>query len=168
MLSDDYEKMMLIYLSGLAEGPGFLKSEDLTRLSSKELLALAQKVDDSALGLFVQLLKSLRSGERMFEKLMGDHEEENRGAVDAFFARYLKLVLTQDAEEANLNPLEMYMPQQTFEDLAFIQSRQAFFLRQTIETINDYLDIVFGGAHHYCPGEQQTAWDYFWGKLMQP
>ena len=167
MLSEEYEKMMLIYLSGLSDGPGFHKSEDLNRLNSQELLQLSQKVDDSALGLFVQLLKSSESGERLFEKLMGDHEEENRQLVDAFFQRYLKVVLSAVQEGENFNPLEVYMPATSFEDLAFIQSRQSFFLRQTIDTINEYLNQVFRSKHHFVSGEQQLAWEYFWEKVME-
>jgi hypothetical protein len=167
MLSEDYEKMMLIYLSGLVDGPGFRKAEDLNRLSSRELLQLSQKVDDSALGLFVQLLKGGQSGERLFEKLMGDHEEENRQLVDAFFSRYLKVVLSSVQEGEHFNPLEVYLPGHTFDDLAFVQSRQAFFLRQTIDTINEYLDGVFKRRHTFGPGEQQLAWEYFWEKVME-
>jgi hypothetical protein len=167
MLSEDYEKMMLIYLSGLVDGPGFRKTEDLNRLGSHELLQLAQKVDDSALGLFVQLLKSSESGERLFEKLMGDHEEENRALVDAFFSRYLKVVLSSVQEGENFNPLEVYLPTHTFDDLAFVQSRQGFFLRQTIDTINEYLDGAFHSKHNFQSGEQHLAWDYFWGKVME-
>jgi hypothetical protein len=167
MLSEDYEKMMLIYLSGLTDGPGFHKSEDLNRLSSRELLNLSEKVDDSALGLFVQILKSSQSGERLFEKLMGDHEEENRKLVDAFFSRYLNVVLSGVLEGDSFNPLEVYIPSHTFDDLAFIQSRQAFFLRQTIETINEYLDSAFHRKHSFSVGEQQLAWEYFWGKVME-
>ncbi|MDQ3001171.1 MAG: hypothetical protein M3Y08_07915 [Fibrobacterota bacterium] len=167
MLSEDYEKMMLIYLSGLVDGPGFRKSEDLNRLTSHELLQLSQKVDNSALGLFVQLLKSSQSGDRLFEKLMGDHEEENRELVDAFFLRYLKVVLSSVQEGETFNPLEVYMPIHTFDDLAFIQSRQVFFLRQTIDTINEYLDQAFRRKHNFAPGEQQLAWEYFWEKVME-
>jgi len=167
MLSEDYEKMMLIYLSGLVDGPGFRKTEDLNRLSSHELLQLSKKVDDSALGLFVQLLKGGQSGERLFEKLMGDHEEENRELVDAFFSRYLKVVLSSVQEGEHFNPLEVYLPGHTFDDLAFVQSRQAFFLRQTIDTINEYLNGVFKRKHTFAPGDQQLAWEYFWEKVME-
>jgi hypothetical protein len=166
MLSEEYEKTMLIYLSGLVDGPGFRHSEDLNRLSSKELLLLSQKVDDSALGLFVQLLKGSQSGERLFEKLMGDHEEENRQLVDDFFSRYLKVVLSGVQEGEHFNPLEIYLPSHTFDDLAFVQSRQPFFLRQTSETINEYLDSIFRRKHSFQPGEQQQAWDYFWERII--
>jgi hypothetical protein len=172
MLSEEYEKMMLIYLSGLVEGPGFRKAEDLARLSSRELLELSKKVDDSALGLFVQLLKGSdkseggKGGERLFEKLMGDHEEDNRGLVDDFFTRYFKVVLSSVNEGDNFNPLEVYLPGSTFDDLAFVQSRQQFFLRQTIDVINEYLDSVFRRKHDFAPGDQQAAWDYFWGRVM--
>ena len=166
MLSEEYEKMMLIYLSGLVDGPGFRRTEDLNRLTSRELLLLSKKVDDSALGLFVQLLKGGHSGESLFEKLMGDHEEENRKLVDSFFSRYLKVVLSSVQEGDTFNPLEVYLPSQSFDDLAFVQSRQSFFLRQTIDTINEYLDGVFHRKHEFQPGEQQTAWEYLWEKIV--
>ena len=167
MLSEDYQKMMLVYLSGLTDGPGFHRAEDLNRLSSRELLLLSQKVDDSALGLLVQLLRSSESGERLFEKLMDDHEEENRRLVDDFFTRYLKVVLSGVQEGEHFNALEVYIPSHTFDDLAFIQSRQAFFMRQTIETINEYLDNAFRRKHSFAVGDQQLAWEYFWGKVME-
>ena len=172
MLSEEYEKMMLIYLSGLVDGPGFRKPEDLSRLSSRELLELSKKVDDTALGLFVQLLKGSegkadgQGGEKLFEKLMGDHEEDNRELVDAFFSRYLKVVLSSVQEGDQFNPLEVYLPGSTFDDLAFVQSRQAFFLRQTIETINEYLDSIFRRKHDFPAGAQQAAWDYFWERVV--
>jgi len=158
--------MMMAYLSGLVQGPRIRTLEDLAALPSHELLQLARKVDETALGLFVQLLKSTKSGTSLFEKLMGDHEEENRPLVDEFFGRYLKAVLSNSDESRNFNPLEAYLPPHTFEDLAFVQSRQAFFLRQTIAVINEYLEEVFGGTHDFQVGEQFKAWVYFWGKVM--
>jgi hypothetical protein len=70
-------------------------------------------------------------------------------------------------EGEHFNPLEVYLPAHTFDDLAFVQSRQAFFLRQTIDTINEYLDGVFKRRHTFGPGEQQLAWEYFWEKVME-
>jgi hypothetical protein len=176
MLSEEYEKMMLIYLSGLVEGPGFRKPDDLRRLTSRELLELSAKVDDTALGLFVQLLKGAEArdddpanahgGEKLFEKLMGDHEEDNRELVDGFFSRYLKVVLSSVQEGDNFNPLEVYLPSSTFDDLVFLQGRQAFFLRQTIDTINEYLDGIFRRKHDFPAGAQQAAWDYFWERII--
>ena len=166
MLSEDHQRMMLAYLAGLAQGTRIQSVEDLAALSSPALLRLAVQVDDAALGLFVQLLKSARAGTSLFEKLMGDHEEENRPLVDAFFSRYLKAVLSSADEAGAFNPLEVYLPPQSFQDLAFVQSRQPFFLRQTIAVINEYLDTVFRGPHAFQTGEQEKAWAYFWGKVM--
>ncbi len=167
MLSEEYERMMLLYLSSLVDGDGFQTIADLERLSSRELLELAQKVDNSALGLFVQLLKHSGSGTRLFERLMGEHEEDNRDLVDTFFRRYLSLVLSNEEETRHYNPLEVYLPRQTFDDLAFIQSRQAVFLRQTIETINDYLKTVLRCRKRFEPGDQQKAWEWFWETIME-
>ncbi len=167
MLSDEYEKMMLIYLSSLVEGQGFRTVEDLHRLSSFELLKLGEKVDDPALGLFVQLLKRSQSGLSLFEKLMGDHEEENRVLVDAFFSRYMNVVLSNENEKEHYNPLEVYLPRHTLSDLAYVQSRQPFFLRQSIETINEYLEEVLDCNTEFQAGEQETAWHFFWEKVME-
>jgi hypothetical protein len=167
MLNEEHERMMLAYLSSLLTGGKILRSSaDLCAMNTHELLVLAEKVDDSALGLFVQMLKATGEGARLFEKLMGEHEEENRPLVDAFFTRYLNVVLSGVEEGRDYNPLEVYMPLSVLDDLVFIQSRQAFFMRQTIETINDYLNEIFGGAHHFQVGEQEQAWSFFWDKVL--
>jgi hypothetical protein len=77
------------------------------------------------------------------------------------------VVLSNVTEGEHFNPLEVYMPSHTFDDLAFVQSRQAFFLRQTIETINEYLDNAFKSKHTFASGDQQLAWEYFWEKVME-
>ncbi|HAO98572.1 MAG TPA: hypothetical protein DCQ83_00850 [Fibrobacteres bacterium] len=166
MLSEEHQQMMLAYLSGLGKGPRFRCLDDLSALSARDLLLLARKVDDAALGLFVQLLKTGGGGESLFDKLMGDHEEENRPLVDAFFNRYFKAVLSNAEEPLNFNPLEVYLPPHVFDDLAFVQSRQPFFLRQRIDVINEYLDDVFEGGHGFLVGEQEKAWEYFWDRVM--
>ena len=166
MLTEEHQHMMLAYLSGLGKGPRFRSLEDLAALSSRELLLLARKVDDAALGLFVQLLKCTGKNSTLFEKLMGDHEEENRPLVDAFFNRYLKAVLSGADEPQNFNPLEVYLPPHVFDDLVFVQSRQSFFLRQRIEVINEYFDEVFEGGHGFQLDEQEKAWAYFWERIV--
>jgi hypothetical protein len=166
MLSEEHQRMMLAYLSGLTKSVRFRSLEDVAALSSHDLLQLARKVDDAALGLFVQLLKCTQQGKTLFERLMGDHEEENRPLVDEFFNRYLKAVLSSADESKDYNPLEIYLPPHVFDDLVFVQSRQTFFLRQRIEIINVYLDEVFKQKHDFLPGEQEKAWGYFWDKVM--
>jgi hypothetical protein len=166
MLSEEHQQMMLAYLSGLGKGVRFRSLEDLEALSSRDLLLLARKVNDAALGLFVQLLKCTGKNESLFQKLMGDHEEENRPLVDAFFERYFNAVLSCAEEPQNFNPLEVYLPAHTFDDLAFVQSRQPFFLRQRMDIINEYLDEVFEGKHSFRPDEQDKAWTYFWDRVV--
>lgn len=166
MLNEEHERMMLVYLSGLLRDKVLRSIEDLAAMESRELLLLAAQVDDAALGLFVQMLKSTGHGARLFERLMGEHEEENRPLVDAFFNRYLQTVLSGADESKDYNPLEIYLPATALDDLAFVQTRQAFFLRQTAETINEYLSALFGGEHDYQAGEQEIAWDYFWDKVI--
>jgi hypothetical protein len=181
MLSEEHQNMMLAYLSGLRKGARLRSLADLAALSSRDLLLLARKVDEAALGLFVQLLKDSgpsNSGVPLFQKLMGDHEEENRHLVDEFFDRYFKSVLSGADGPLNFNPLETYLPSHTLEDLAFVQSRQPFFLRQTIEVINEYLDILLTdnkkstpqtpatAQHSFQAGEQEQAWAYFWDKVV--
>ena len=172
MLSEEHQNMMLAYLSGLRKGARLRSLEDLAGLSSRELLLLARKVDEAALGLFIQLLKDSgpgNSGTPLFQKLMGDHEEENRLLVDEFFDRYFKSVLSGASTPAAFNPLETYLPCHALEDLAFVQSRQPFFLRQTIDAINEYLDGLRGlegDKHAFKAGEQEQAWAYFWEKVV--
>jgi len=166
MLNEEHERMMLTYLSSLSRGKPFHTAKDLAALPPRELLLLAGRVDDTALGLFVQLLKGCGEGSNLFEKLMGDHEEENRPLVDNFFNRYMNGVLSSVEENAQFNPLCIYMHAQTLDDLAFVQSRQAFFLRQTADTINEYLDEIFSGKHAFTNGEEEQAWQYFWQKVM--
>jgi hypothetical protein len=166
MLSEEHQNMMLAYLSGLRRGPRLRSTEDLAALPSRELLLLARKVDDAALGLFVHLLKCCGEGETVFARLMGDHEEDNRPLVDEFFDRYRKAVLALPDDARPFNPLETYLPAHALVDLAFVQSRQAFFLRQTCAVINEYLDGLFGGKHAFPAGEQEKAWAYFWEKVM--
>jgi hypothetical protein len=89
--------------------------------------------------------------------------------VDDFFARYFKSVLAVAEGAPPFNPLEVYLPAHSLQDLAFVQSRQAFFLRQTCAVINAYLDGLFpqpGAAHAFPAGEQEKAWAYFWEKVM--
>jgi hypothetical protein len=168
MLSEEHQGMMLAYLSGLRKGARFRSLEDLAALSSRDLLLLARKVDEAALGLFVQLLKDSGRSTSLFQKLMGDHEEENRPLVDEFFGRYFKSVIA-GGESPQFNALETYLPCHVLEDLAFVQSRQAFFLRQRIDVINAYLDGLRGlegEKHAFKPGEQEQAWAYFWEKVV--
>jgi len=169
MLSEEHQGMMLAYLSGLRKGARFRSLEDLAALSSRELLLLARKVDEAALGLFVQLLKDSGKNASLFQKLMGDHEEENRLLVDEFFERYYRSVIAGSGDPIPYNPLTTYLPCHVLEDLAFVQSRQPFFLRQTIEVINEYLDGIrgLGGEKHaFAAGEQDKAWAYFWEKVV--
>jgi len=169
MLSDEHRDMMLAYLSGLRRGARLRTLDDLAALSARELLLLARKVDEAALGLFIQLLKTAGDGGALFAKLMGDHEEDNRPLVDDFFKRYYHSVLAVQEGAPPYNPLEVYLPAHSLDDLAFVQSRQAFFLRQTCGTINEYLDTVFprqSGPHAFPAGEQDKAWAYFWDKVI--
>lgn len=169
MLSEEHRDMMLAYLSGLRRGARLRTLDDLAALSARELLLLARRVDEAALGLFIQLLKTAGDGGALFAKLMGDHEEDNRPLVDDFFNRYYRSVLAVQESAPPYNPLEVYLPAHSLDDLAFVQSRQAFFLRQTCEAINEYLDAVFprkGGPHAFPAGEQDKAWVYFWDKVI--
>jgi len=169
VLSDEHQSMMLAYLSGLRRGARLRSLDDLAALSARDLLLLARKVDDAALGIFIQLLKSTGEGRTVFSRLMGDHEEDNRPLVDDFFSRYYKCVLAVSDDAPPYNPLEIYLPAHALVDLAFVQSRQAFFLRQPCDVINAYLDGLFPlseGPHAFPPGGQDKAWAYFWDKVM--
>lgn len=169
MLSEEHQNMMLAYLSGLRRGARLRSLDDLAALPARDLLLLARKVDEAALGIFVQLLKSTGAGATLFSRLMGDHEEDNRPLVDDFFERYRKSVLAASDDAPPCNPLEIYLPVHALDDLAFVQSRQAFFLRQSSAVINTYLDGTFPrdeGPHDFRPDELDKAWGYFWDRVI--
>ncbi len=169
MLSEEHQNMMLAYLSGLRRGARLRSLDDLAALPARDLLLLARRIDEAALGIFVQLLKSTGEGRTLFSRLMGDHEEDNRPLVDEFFDRYYKSVLAASEDAPPYNPLEIYLPAHALDDLAFVQSRQAFFLRQPCVVINEYLDGVFprdDGPHAFRPDEPDTAWAYFWQRVI--
>ena len=113
---------------------------DLRDLTSHDLLTLADRIPDGFLPALVGLLKGL--GPAGFERLLGEHEEENRELSDRFFRRYHALVLEPVHIEES-NPLEIWLPRQACQDLAFLSSRQAFFLRQEIRHVNEWLSRNF-------------------------
>jgi hypothetical protein len=166
MLNSAIQQLILNYLADLPRGRHIRRLRDLEAMDSRSLLELSQQVEDQFLGLFVQLLKSSKSKSALFQKLMGSHEEENRRLVDSFFSRYMKHVIQEEKGFSYFNPLIIYLPKETFGDLAFVQSRQKFFLRQRIETINEYLMDVFGEDPAFKPGEQEKSWFWFWNKLL--
>lgn len=140
------------------------QSSDFSQLSSEELLSLAQALPDVLLPIFMRVLKESKGGAELFLKLMGEHDEAYRPLVDSFFQRYMNLAL-EDSFIA-YNPLVVYLDPQLFNDIALVQTREAFFKRQTIATINEFLRLNFHLAQDFSPGEQDRAWNYFFGKII--
>jgi len=138
---------------------------DLALLSSRQLLELIDATPPELLPILVRFLKESRGGVRLFEKLMGDHEEDNRELVDRFFNRYYELVSEPGAAEEN--PLLAYMDPAMFHDLALIQSREAFFKRQSIAHINEFLAVHMNLPPSFEAGEQEQAWEYFFHELLK-
>lgn len=161
---EKYQKIFLNYLSNLSEFRNFENIKDLAQIPSRELLELAANLDDSMMGLFLQMLKSSGQGQQLFQKLMGEHDEENRILVDSFFERYMSTTLA-DGELNYYNPLSIYLPRKVLDDLVFVQSRRPFFLRQAIATINEYFQQMFGGGPGFAADEQRAAWSWFWDKV---
>ena len=162
--SHDMERIFLQYLTKLYGKKKFKTGMDLNYLDSGEILDLADKMPDELLPLFVQALKSGEKDGAPFQKLMGDHEENNRVKVDRFFNRYMKLILGEN--DKIFNPLIAFIPPESFHDLAFIQSREVFFKSQTIDTINEFLSTHFNLKTSFQPTEQENAWRYFWKELL--
>ncbi len=160
------ERLVLDILNELNGGnPPIHNPQDLALLSSRQLLELVDRLPPELLPLLVRFLKESRGGVRLFEKLMGDHEEENRALVDRFFQRYFELVMEPSVQEEN--PLLAYIDPAMFHDLVFIQTREAFFKRQQIVHINEFLAIHFELDRPYLPGEQDKAWEFFFGELLK-
>lgn len=157
------EQLFFQYLSSLLPENHQVKStDDLSRLSTKELLELANQVQEGALGFFVQVLKSTQSGNLVFEKLMGEHEVENKELVDSFFNRYMQEMMKDEEEMEEINPLVYYMPHEYLDDMAFLASREAFFKSQTIQCINEYLWIITGKEFQFDSHQHQEAWQMLW------
>ena len=166
MLEPEFQEILLKYLSQQG-GRVFNDLKDLEDLSGGELLTLAQNIKDEMLPVFIGMLKSSSKGSDLFHRLMGEHEEDNRALVDSFFERYQKRILIEKYEPSHLNPLILYMPLETLTDLVFVQSREAFFCRQTAEIINEYFEEIFKEKLQFVAGEEKQAWEYFWNKVMK-
>jgi len=160
------EQLVLELLNELNGGnPPLREPSDLALLSTRQLLELGDRCPTELLPLFVRFLKESRGGPRLFDKLMGEHEEENRILVDRFFSRYMELVM--EPAEVDFNPLAMYLLPEMFHDLALIQTREPFFKRQTIVHINEFLMLHFELNEGFAPGEQDQAWNFFFGELLK-
>jgi len=164
MIPEKIQQSLLKFLSGVIKKP-INSINDILELSAHELLTVIDTVNDDCLYILIQLFKSSQSGTELFHKLMGDHEEENRELVDRFFTRYMNIIFRDTESTQYYNPLLVYLPRETFIDLAFVQSRQNFFLRQTITTINEYFSHIFIDCREFDVGEQEEAWNYFWSKI---
>ena len=134
---------------------------DLVDLPAKDLLLLADRIPDGFLPALVGLLKGL--GQGAFERLLGEHEEENRELSERFFQRYRAVVL-EPAHVEEANPLEIWLPAEACHDLAFLASRQAFFLRQEIRHVNEWLSRNFQLGPFPAAG-QLDAWNALWTRL---
>ena len=137
--------------------------EALAELPSGELLLLADRMPDGFLPALVGLLKGV--GSHGFDKLLGDHEEENRELSERFFERYRAMVLEPPAHEDD-NPLEIWLPHEACHDLAFLATRQAFFLRQEIRHVNEWLERHFH-IGPFEPAAQEEAWNALWTHLTR-
>jgi hypothetical protein len=167
MFSDDDLRIILNYLS-IVTGRTFLSIDDLMALSTEEFLDLTGTISDEALPIVVSLFKSTMRGSELFHKLTQDLDESTGKRAAAFLKRYMDLVLTRDNTGGTSgNPLLVYLPPGYFDDLAFIQSRQSFFLRQTIGTINEFLRTACGCPVTFGPIQQEEAWKWFWNYLLR-
>jgi hypothetical protein len=167
MISDDDLRGIQNYLSAVT-GSTVRSVDDLLAISTEGFLDLMEKIDDVALPAVVSLFKSSLRGREFFHKLTGDLDECTGKRAKAFLKRYMDLILLQeDANGSFDNPLLVYLPLDCFDDLAFIQSRQSFFLRQTVDTINGFLTTACRCPDTFGPGRQEDAWKWFWNYLLR-
>ena len=161
-LPDEVVRQLLLHFSRLT-GRRLLSPQDLAELPSRELLELARHLPDNFLPALVGMLKGV--SKQVFLKLLGEHEEENRELSQEFFLRYSRIVLEPE-ETARYNPLFLYLPAETLDDLILVESRQAFFLRQEIDTINEWMWELFG-LGPFAAGAQEEAWMVLWNHLLR-
>ncbi|MBN1981150.1 MAG: hypothetical protein JW795_06440 [Chitinivibrionales bacterium] len=167
-MNDELLETLLLNYIAVTSHRTFRNLDELFGLESSDLLAIIASMDDALLPVLVTLFKNSEKGTDIFTKLMGEHEEENRKLVDSFFNRYMTLVLPDESELFHeQNPLSFYLPRETLSDLTFVQSRQNFFMRQTITTINDYFEELFSEKTCFAADQQHEAWLYFWNKICQ-
>jgi hypothetical protein len=166
MLSDDDLKVILSYLSAIA-GRTVRSVDDVLSMGTDQFLDLTEKIPDEALPVIISVFKSSLRGRELFHTLTGNLDEATGRKAQAFLKRYMDLVLAQEDTNGNFNPLLVYLSPGCFEDLAFVQSRQSFFLRQTVDTINEFLKIACRCTDIFGPGQQEEAWTWFWNYLLR-
>ncbi len=159
---DPQTQAILLEYLGAQLGRSLKKPADLNSVSSRELLEVLEDIPDEVLPLIVVLAKEGGSEGRIFEKLMGDHDPELQELSNRFFGRYESMILDEEEE----NALLAYLPPETWVDLGYIQSRQQFFLRQTMADIHDFLKFHFTEIPDFQPGEEETAWNWFFQKIL--
>jgi hypothetical protein len=164
MISDDDMKAFLGYLS-VINGKPIRSLDDIMTMGTGGFLDLTQKIPDEALPIVISVLKRSRRGGEFFHKLTGDLDAESAAREKSFFQRYMNIILEQEDSKI-LNPLIAYLPPGCFDDLAFIQSRQTFFLRQSIDTINDFLQVSCECTKTFAPDRQEEAWLWFWNYVL--
>lgn len=156
-----YEQQFLQFLNQICPRP-IRYFEELSCLEARELLETADKVPDAALPLFVYALKRSPEGVETFQKLMGDHDDDNTELVNRFFDRYMSVILNGE-DPKGFNPLIHYIPEDSFNDLVFLESRREYFCSQEIEVVMQFLRYHFEKrAPDFCMGEQRLAWSWFW------
>ena len=162
-MPDDLTARTLAYF-GKVLGRRLEAPADLAELPSEELLLLADRIPDGFLPALVGILKG--TSPYAFQRLLGDHEEENRELSDRFFRRYQEVVL-EPPGLSDYNPLEIWLPPEICGDLALLASRQAFFLRQEIRHVNEWLQVHFE-LGPFPAGGQAEAWSALWERLTRP
>jgi len=160
LLPDELAGPVLAHFGRLLGRP-IASRNDLASLPAGELLRLADRLPDGFLPALVGMLKG--AGPGVFEKLLGEHDEVHRDASERFFRRYMDMVL-EPSESEDFNPLDAWLPPEACHDLAFLTSRQGFFLRQEIETINAWMGANFG-LGPFDPGAQEEAWGALWTRI---
>lgn len=160
LLPDDLAGPVLAHFGRLLGRP-LADREALAALPAGEILRLADLLPDGFLPALVGMLKG--GGAGVFEKLLGDHDEVHREASEKFFRRYMDMVL-EPPELGDFNPLEAWLPVEACQDLAFLASRQTFFLRQEIVHINAWMEANFG-LGPFAPGAQEDAWNALWTRI---
>ena len=161
-LPEEVVRQLLMHFSRLT-GTRLSSLQDLADLPSSTLLELARILPDNFLPALVGMLKG--AGPGVFQKLLGEHEEEYRELSEEFFSRYSRIVLEPEDLEA-CNPLFLYLPKETLNDLVLVESRRSFFLRQEIAVINEWMWELFG-LGPFAADAQEEAWEVLWNHLLR-
>jgi hypothetical protein len=163
LIPQEYYPQIFKALSEIS-GKEITSTFDLMELEPIEVLRICESVTDEFLPFFIKILKCLPDGDALFKALNSGTSIEELELSSSFFHRYQNILL--EVEEADDNPLIWSLEKENWQDLVLMQSRETFFLRQTMEHIHEFLKVHFDEVPVWEVHEQKEAWNWFFNQII--